>query len=335
MTNFRNLRTAGFGLIVATIAVPVHENVTAQSVVQIDEWQVPWPSSRPRDPYVGPSGNVWFVGQRTHYVAVLDPNTGEFTRYDLDDGAGPHNLIVGDDGIVWYAGNTARHIGRLDPADGSIEKIMMPDAAATDPHTLVFDGAGHIWFTMQRSNFVGRLNMASREVDLVQVPTPRARPYGIVLDGAGRPWIAEFGTNKIATVDPNSFELREYEIPRAGARPRRLEVASDGSIWYVDFAGGFVGRLDPATGEFGEWESPNGAASLPYGMVIDSSDRIWYVETNQPNRFVGFDTMSKTFFSSTEIPSGGISVRHMFFHQPTNTVWFGTDANTIGRATLP
>ena len=63
----------------------------------VDEWEVPWAESRPRDPYVGPDGRVWFVGQRTSYAAVLDPETGDFKQCDLDD-AGPHNLIVDTDG---------------------------------------------------------------------------------------------------------------------------------------------------------------------------------------------------------------------------------------------
>ena len=86
--------------------------------IEITEWVVPWENSRPRDPYVDGSGNVWFVGQRSHYVGMLDPETGAFKRYDLDDGAGPHNLIVDAAGFVWYAGNRQQHIGRLDPRDG-------------------------------------------------------------------------------------------------------------------------------------------------------------------------------------------------------------------------
>ncbi|MEJ2502180.1 MAG: lyase, partial [Gemmatimonadota bacterium] len=99
----------------------------AQTTLDIQEWDVPWPDTRPRDPYVGPDGHVWFVGQRADYAAVLDPETGEFERFDLPEGAGPHNLIVDDDGTVWYAGNRAVHIGKLDPATGEIERIVMPD----------------------------------------------------------------------------------------------------------------------------------------------------------------------------------------------------------------
>jgi virginiamycin B lyase len=50
---------------------------------------------------------------------------------------------------------------------------------------------------------------------------------------------------------------------------------------------------------------------------------------------IGFDPKSEEFFSSTPIPSGGGTVRHMVYHQPTREIWFGTDTNTIGRARIP
>src|SRR5687768_5811444 len=133
----------------------------AQQAVEIREWAVPWANSRPRDPYVDVRGRVWFVGQASHYVAMLDPETGQFTKYDLDPGAGPHNLIVDKSGIVWYAGNGAAHIGRLDPATKAIRKIAMPDAGARDPHTLVFDPKGDIWFSVQGGGYVGKLTLAT------------------------------------------------------------------------------------------------------------------------------------------------------------------------------
>lgn len=322
--------------VLAGTALPWPEKTPSERQVEITEWTVPWSNSRPRDPYVATDGNVWFVGQRSDYVAYLDPATGRFERYDLESGTGPHNLIVDEAGIVWYAGNRASHIGRLDPQTGEITKYPMPDPAARDPHTLVFDGRGAIWFTVQGGNFVGRFLPESGAIDLVAVPTPGARPYGIVTDPRGRPWIAEFGTHKLSTVDPATLQLSEIELPRGGARPRRLVLSSDGAVWYVDYVEGYLGRFDPATGEFEEWPAPAGAQSRPYAMAVDSADRIWFVETGpDPNRFVGFDPATQEFFSETEIDSGGGSVRHMVYHEDGNEIWFGTDTNTIGRARLP
>lgn len=168
--------------------------------VEIQEWQVPWEDTRPRDPYVAPDGDIWFVGQRGDYLSEFNPKTDEFRRIDLGDGAGPHNCIVDEEGYIWYAGNRAAHIGRVNPEDGSIKKYPMPNEQARDPHTLVFDQNGDIWFTVQGGNFVGKLTVSSGNVELIKVPTQRARPYGIVIDQNNRPWIALFGTHKLATV---------------------------------------------------------------------------------------------------------------------------------------
>lgn len=319
------------------VAVPLILAAAAaqRSDVEIQEWKVPF-GGHPRDPYVAPNGNVWFVGQRGHYVAELDPKTGQFRKHDLEPGTGPHNLIVDDDGTIWYSGNLKTHIGTVDPKTGEISKIMMPDAAARDPHTLVFDESGDIWFTVQGGNFVGKLDTDTRKVQLVPVPTPRARPYGIKLDSKGVVWFNLFGSDKIGRVDPATMQLTEIRLPREQARGRRLEITPDDRVWYVDYAQGFLGRYDPKSGQFKEWALPGGPGSRPYGTASDKDGRIWLVESGvQPNRFVGFDPKTEKFFSITEIPSGGGTVRHMFYHEPTNAVWFGTDAGTIGVARLP
>lgn len=323
-------------LVCAALAALVAAPVAAQTTLEIREWQVPWDGTRPRDPDVAPDGRIWFVGQVGNYIARLDPESGEFARFELPEKALPHNLIVADDGTVWYAGNGNAHIGRLDPATGDVHTIPMPDAAARDPHTLVFDKDGDIWFTVQGGNFMGKLDVESEQVRLVPSQSERSRPYGIVVDNTGRPWVNLFGTNKLATIDPETFALREIALERADARTRRIGLTSDGAVWYVDYARGFVGRYDPQTEAVKEWALPSGEGSRPYAMAVDAQDRIWTVETGvQPNVFVGFDPKTEEFFATGAVPSGGGTVRHMVFDPETNTIWFGADTGTIGRVTLP
>ncbi|MCI0432489.1 MAG: lyase [Gemmatimonadetes bacterium] len=307
---------------------------TAQQV-EIREWPVPWENTRPRDPYADAQGRVWFVGQVGNYIAFLDPASGEFKRYEIEEGTNPHNLIVDARG-VWYAGNANARIGLLDPQTGKARIFPMPDPAARDPHTLVFAPDGNLWFTVQGGNFIGRLMAATGEVKVIPSKTASSRPYGIRLDASGRPWINLFNSNKIATVDPSTNEIREYEVPRPGARTRRIEVTKDGLVWYVDFAEGYLGRLDPATGQTKEWRTPSAERSRPYAMASDDHGRIWFVETGvQPNQFVGFDPKTEQFFSVTPIPSGGGAVRHMMFEPEKREIWFGTDRGTIGKAAIP
>ncbi len=305
----------------------------AASEVEVTEWDVPWEHSRPRDPWVESAERVWFVGQRDHYVATLDPQSGEFERIDLEDGAGPHTVIWNERG-AWYAGNRADHIGLIDAQTGEIERFMLPGEGRRDPHTMDFTSAGDIWFSVQHGNQIGHLDTESGEITLHEVATGGARPYGLLVDDQDRPWVTLFGTNKLATVDA-SGAVAEIELPRADARPRRLALPGDGTVWYVDYAGGYLGRYDPASGEVDEWQTPAGHESRPYAMTSDDDGRLWLFETGIfPNRLVGFDPQTESFTEPVELDSGGGTVRHMVFDPDSGSIWFGTDTDTVGRAVL-
>lgn len=306
--------------------------------VALTEWEVPWGAKdRPRDPSVDPQGRIWFVGQEGNYVARFDPRTQQFERFTIDPGTNPHTVNVDDQGDAWYAGNRNGMIGRIDGKSGKITRYPMPDSAARDPHTIAFDQRGNLWFTLQNSNMVGHLDRRSGAVRLATMPTPRSRPYGIVIDKTGRPWFNQFGTNKVGTIDPSSMRVREYVLPEERARGRRIALTTDGAVWYVDYSRGFLGRLDPVSGGVREWAMPAGATSLPYAMTVDDSDRLWFVETGiQPNRLVGFDPRTSSFFAQTDLgPRMPNTVRHMVFDKKTQSIWFGSDRGTIGRAVVP
>ena len=324
-----------FRLLLVTLVAPVMPGTaTAQdmSAVPATEWTVPW-EGRPRDPYAAPNGQVFFVGQAGNYIGRLDPKSGEFKRFEIDDGTNPHNLIVDKSGMVWYAGNKNGMIGKLNPNSGAITRYPMPDSTVRDPHTLTFDAAGNIWFTAQQSNAIGHLDVKSGKIRLVKTGS-RTRPYGISLDSKGTPWVNLFGTNKIAKVDPKTMEITTFELANERTRDRRIAITSDDQISYTDYTRGFLGHLDPATGKVVEYPLPGGAASLPYGMAADDKDRIWVAEGGEKGaRLVGFDPKTKQFYSNTPVGrEANNTIRHMYFDKNTGLLWFGTDQGMIGRA---
>ena len=254
---------------------PVILALTA-SPLTVQEWKVPWENTRPRDPYVAPNGLVWFVGQEGNYVANLDPKTGKFDRYEIEEGTHPHNLVVAPDGMVWYTGNQNGRIVKLDPKTRKLTNYPMPDANVNDPHTMVLDRAGNAWFTAQNAGVVGRLDGKTGKIRLWETGAG-TRPYGIELDAKEQPWYVLFGTNAVGTIDPATMKERQFKLPE-GARPRRIAVTKDG-IWYGDYARGYLGRLNPATAKVTEYAMPAGAASLPYAMAWNDKGRIWLAET--------------------------------------------------------
>lgn len=298
---------------------------------QITEWPVPWPDSRPRDPYIGGPDLIWFVGQTGDYVASFTPSAASFKRYPLDPGTGPHNVIVDQRG-AWYAGNRAAHIGLLSVTDGSITKYPLPTAGRRDVHTMAFNSDGDIWFSVQQGNQVGKLNTRSGNISLLEAATPHARPYGLVVFN-DQPWIAYFGSNKLATVENNN--LREITLPRPNSLPRRLVVTADANVWYVDYAGGYLGRYNPQTGDIDEWRTPGADNARPYALASDKNGILWFIETGlQPNRLIGFSPATQQFTNPVEIASGAGAVRHMVYDAASHSLWFGTDSNTLAQAKL-
>lgn len=315
--------------LLALPATAIDDNSLSDKL-ELSEWEVPW-GGRPRDPYVAPSGNVWFCGQDGNYIGRFNPRRETFARFKVDEGTHPHNLIVDNDGFIWYAGNRNAMIGKLDPKDGNITRFPMPDEI-DDPHTLVFDQKGNIWFTAQHSNIIGYLDTDSGKIRHVKLDTPRARPYGIKVDRNNRPWVVLLGTNRLATIDPDNFHLTEIEIPRESVRPRRLEITSEGAIWFADYYSGYLGRYRPGQQAFDEWQMPSGENSQPYGTALDKQSRLWVAQTGvYPNQIIGFDTRQQQFISSSIVPSGG-SIRHMYYHDSKNEFWFGVDTGYLARA---
>lgn len=307
------------------------------AAVEIREWTVPWPDSRPRDPSVAPDGRVWFVGQVGNYLAVFDPRDATFARFDLPAGTAPHTVLVDATGQPWVAGNGNGTILRYG-SDGRLRQTIAVPApapgATSDPHTFAFDGRGGLWFTLQNGNAIGHLDIASGKVRLAPVALPQSRPYGIVATPAGDAWAVLFGAGRLARVARADMAIAEVALPDAASRPRRLGLDAQGRVWYVDYAGGRLGRHDPRTGRTQEWTTPS-RPSGPYAMVTDARGRPWLFETApQPNRLHRFDPASGRFVDSTAVPGGGGVVRHMEYDRKRDSLWFGTDRNTLGQASL-
>ena len=281
--------------------------------VQIQEYEVPTPKSRPHDPALAPDGSLWYTGQGANKLGRLDPKTGEFKEYALKTpNSGPHGLVADQDGNIWFTAISAGYVGKLNPKTGEIAEYRPDAGSKIDPHTPAFDHDGILWFTNEETNYIGRLDPKIGKMTLIKVPTAHSVPYGIVILPNNAPLFCEFGTNKLATVDPHTMTIREYTLPDSGARPRRLALAPDGTVYYTDYARGYLGHFDPSAGKLvKEWKSPGGSESRPYGIAIMDDGKIWYSESGvNPNTLVQFDPKSEVF-SMKAIPSGGGVVRNM------------------------
>jgi virginiamycin B lyase len=170
--------------------------------------------------------------------------------------------------------------------------------------------------------------MKTGEVRLVATPNPAARPYGIVMDDKGHPWVSLLGTNTVVRVDQETLALTHFKEATPESRSRRIEVTADGSVWYGDEPRGFLGRIDPATGEVKEYALPGGARSKPYALTQDGDGRLWVSQTGPDKKLVAFDPKTERFVAVLDVSD---VIRHMMYDAKTDALWFGSDANRIGR----
>ena len=107
--------------------------------VQIKEYEVPTPRSRPHDPALAPDGSLWYTGQGANKLGRLDPKTGEFKEYPLKTpDSGPHGLVADKEGNIWFTAISAGYIGKLDPKTGEVAEFRPSEGASNRPtHTRI------------------------------------------------------------------------------------------------------------------------------------------------------------------------------------------------------
>ena len=96
------------GLLLAAGFCHTAQDRETRNSVTIKEWTGSCPNGRLRDSFEEPKGNIWFMAQKSQYIAQLDSRKGKFRRHKLEDQASPQKLVVGRDDIVCYTGNRQR-----------------------------------------------------------------------------------------------------------------------------------------------------------------------------------------------------------------------------------
>lgn len=188
-----------------------------------------------------------------------------------------------------------------------------------------------MWFVGKVGNYVARLDPRTGAFKRYAIDAG-THPHNLVVDGTGMVWFTGNANGRIVKMDPATGALTTFLMPDSSVRDPRTMIA----VWYGDYTRGFLGRLDPRTGATEEYALPSGAASLPYAMTLDDRGRIWLAETGiQPNRLVAFDPAKKSFTEAIPIPADGPNaIRHMVFDAKSPQIWFGGDANMIGRVNV-
>jgi virginiamycin B lyase len=194
--------------------------------VDIKEWELPVPGSRPHDPLAAPDGTMFYTAHMGSYIGHLDPKTSKFEVFKTKTPvSGPHGLTMDKEGNVWYTGNFKGYIGKLNPKTGQFTEYKT--GAARDPHTPLFDKDGisglpaktATWSavsTRRPARLSWRLCRPKRQRLTAWFLTPRASSGSA--NGRSRSWPG-------STIRPwKSMRLRSRTKPRARAASRSMRT---------------------------------------------------------------------------------------------------------------
>ena len=170
------------------------------------------------------------------------------SRYEIDPGTNPHNLVV-DKGMVWFTGNRNNRLVKLDPAHGEAHDVHDPRfVGARSAHDDLRREERHrvVHGAERRRRRPLRARHAASSASGRRAPT-RAPTASCSTRRAARGSTSSAPTPS-ARSTRRPFELKRFTLPSDRTRPRRIAITSDDQLWYGDYTRGFLGHLDPKTG---------------------------------------------------------------------------------------
>ena len=222
------------------------------------------------------------------------------------------------------------------PPTGKLTNYMMPDPSVRDPHTMIFDGNGDAWFTAQGAGAVGKLTTATGKIRLWKMESRLApvrdrrrleessvvRPVRHEQDRHDRSRVGEFKAYTLPNDSRASASHRRHEgrrdlVRRLHARlprPARSEERTDRGVRAAGRSGlaavrRDIGRPRPHLARRDGHRSPT-ASSRSIRRQRKFTETI-VITADQAN-----------------------TIRHMTFDKSSRQIWFGGDANMIGRVAV-
>jgi virginiamycin B lyase len=252
----------------------------------------------------------------------------DLKEWDVEWGGRTRDPAVAPDGKVWFVGQAGNYIAWFDPKTAQFKRFEIEEG--TNPHSINVDSTGIVWYTGNRNGRIGRLDPNGGGLRVIMTGEAKD-PHTHVFDGKGNMWFTSQGSNKIGRLNMKTEKVDLITPSETPSNPYGIVLDPQGNPWVALFRTNTLVRINPATLEvtrFTQANAPGGAGSRPYALTKDDQGRLWFSETGPVKQLVGFDPKTEKFFSVNPV-SG--TIRHMHFHAPTKAMWFGTDANKIGR----
>ncbi len=240
--------------------------------------------NQPKGIAVGPDNRLYVADTGNQRVLVLTPDgtvVGELLG--SEPFVEPFDIAVDGQGQVYVLDPAAERIRLFAPDDSYLGDLPADPAIVARSRGLHVDNQGRIWIANTPGGRVVALDQDGKILMEVPVwPGEDSQPVDVAVGSDGSIFVTDAGLNKLVRFDATGRRLLAWDIPVANSiDSSHLAVDAAGYLYLSKPEAFLVTQLLPSGELVGDWSAmaPGAAPVKPIGIAVDSSGRVWYVDT--------------------------------------------------------
>ena len=240
--------------------------------------------NQPKGIAVGPDNRIYVADTGNQRVLVLTPDGTVVGELRGPDGfVEPFDIALDPQGQIYVLDPTAERISIFAPDDSYLGDLPADPALVARSRGLHVDRDGRIWIANTPGGKVVALDReGTRLLEVPVWPGEDSQPVDVVVGIDGSIFVTDAGLNKLVQFDASGRRLRAWDIPVANSLDSsHLAVDAAGYLYLSKPEAFLVTQLLPSGELVGDWSamSPGAPPVKPIGIAVDSSGRVWYVDT--------------------------------------------------------
>ena len=188
-------------------------------------------------PFADSKENVWTTNMWTNQIAMIDPKTGEISRFDGPSPYGAaYGMVIDKQDNLWIAEWLNCKIEKFDTETKKFTEYAPPTKPCNARRVFV-DHAGMVWIPMDWPGKIAMLDPKTGNFTEYNEPVPWAFPYDIQEDSANNLWIADSGQGGgLYKFEPKIKKFTYYPAEQRTDMPK-IKMSDEDSIWYTTRGG--------------------------------------------------------------------------------------------------
>jgi len=221
---------------------------------------------------VDSSDNVYFTDTGLDQIVRLEPSTGVFTSWQLDNGVNPNYIAIDSSENIFFTEGGGDAIGKLNPNTNEVTEWTIP-AINSSPKYIGVDSQDMVFFLQSVGNKIVRLNPSTNSFTEWSTIS-NLDNTGIAFDSSDNVYFGPVG--KLGKLDPITNNMTEWDIFGSYGGP--LTIDSQGIVYRggADGTGVKITRMVTSTDTETVWEISTCIGCGVGAIIVNSTDDIFF-----------------------------------------------------------